>query len=111
MYSIGKAIKSIRTEQKLSQEEFAQRINKKMNMSVTKGMVSKWESDINEPKANILRAISTTFGVSMDRILGVGDYAQPSKIETIAAHIDDDVTEEEMEDIKKYIEFIKSQRR
>ncbi|MBK3493477.1 helix-turn-helix transcriptional regulator [Viridibacillus sp. YIM B01967] len=32
-------------------------------------------------------------------------------IETIAAHIDDDVTEEEMEDIKNYIDFIKSQRK
>lgn len=111
MYSLGKAIKGIRLEQKLSQEEFAQRINKKMNMSITKGMVSKWESDLNEPKANVLRAISTTFGVSMDRILGLGAFAQPSKIETIAAHIDDDVTEEEMEDIRKYIEFVKSQRR
>lgn len=33
------------------------------------------------------------------------------QIETIAAHIDEDVTEEEMEDIKKYIEFIKTQRK
>ncbi|ETT82502.1 helix-turn-helix transcriptional regulator [Viridibacillus sp. FSL R5-0477] len=32
-------------------------------------------------------------------------------IETIAAHIDDDVTEEEMEVIKNYIDFIKSQRK
>lgn len=33
------------------------------------------------------------------------------QIETIAAHIDDDVTDEEMEDIRNYIEFIKSQRK
>ncbi|MGE7918481.1 helix-turn-helix domain-containing protein [Viridibacillus sp. NPDC093762] len=33
------------------------------------------------------------------------------KIETIAAHIDDDVTEEEMKVIKNYIDFIKSQRK
>lgn len=33
------------------------------------------------------------------------------QIKTIAAHIDEDVTDEEMEDIKKYIEFIKSQRK
>ncbi|MEK5070835.1 helix-turn-helix domain-containing protein [Sporosarcina sp. FSL K6-1508] len=30
--------------------------------------------------------------------------------ETIAAHIDEDLTEEEMEEVRKYIEFIKSQR-
>jgi hypothetical protein len=34
---------------------------------------------------------------------------EAAPIDTIAAHIDADVTEEEMDDIVKYIEFIKSQ--
>ncbi len=33
------------------------------------------------------------------------------QLETIAAHIDDELTDEEVEDIEKYIEFIKSQRK
>lgn len=33
------------------------------------------------------------------------------KIETLAAHIDDDVTEEEMDEIRKYIEFVKMKRK
>jgi len=32
------------------------------------------------------------------------------QIETIAAHIDEDLTDDEIEEIRKYIEFIKSQR-
>ncbi|WP_227394226.1 helix-turn-helix domain-containing protein [Jeotgalibacillus aurantiacus] len=111
MHSIGAVIKKIRTERKLSQEEFANRINNKMNMSITKGMVSKWEKDLIEPKVSAIKGIVATYGVSMDEILGVGEYARNSKINVIAAHIDDDVTEEELENIKSYIEFIKNQRK
>lgn len=41
-------------------------------------------------------------------------FAQNKKakqVETIAAHIDEDLSDEEMEEIRRYIEFIKSQRR
>ncbi|MET3658124.1 helix-turn-helix domain-containing protein [Sporosarcina psychrophila] len=40
-------------------------------------------------------------------------FASPNRSNqtvTIAAHIDEDLTEEEMEEVRKYIEFIKSQR-
>lgn len=36
---------------------------------------------------------------------------RPSYVTTIAAHIDEDVTEEEMEEIKNYIDYIKSKRK
>lgn len=110
MYSIGKELKKIRDEEKLSQEEFAERINRKAGLSITKGMVSKWESDTTEPKTRMLRAIAETFNVSMDRILGLDTQQSYSKIETLAAHIDDDVTDEEMEAIKNYINYIKFKR-
>ena len=111
MYSIGSEIKKIRNENNLSQEEFAERMNRKLGLSITKGMISKWESDLIEPKTRMIRAIAETFHVSLDRILGLESENKPPAIETIAAHIDDDVTEEEMEEIKKYIEFLKSQRK
>ena len=111
MHSIGKAIKRVRTESKLSQEEFAKRINTRMGTSITKGMVSKWESDNAEPKISVIRAISATFSTSMDELLGTGEYAMNPQIKTIAAHIDDDATEDELEDIAKYIDFLKSQRK
>lgn len=111
MYSIGHEIKRIRTENKLSQEEFADRINQKLGLSITKGMVSKWESDSIEPKTRMIKAIAETFHVSLDEMLGLNVPEKPSTVETIAAHIDDDLTEEELADIKKYIQFIKSQRK
>lgn len=37
--------------------------------------------------------------------------SKTSYVTTIAAHIDDNVTDEEMEEIKNYIEYIKSKRK
>lgn len=111
MHSIGNEIKKIRLDNKLSQEEFAESINKKLGLSITKGMVSKWESDSIEPKTRMIRAIAETFNISLDQLLGLNVDEKPSEIETIAAHIDDDLTAEEIVEIKKYIKFIKSQRK
>ncbi|WP_432362356.1 helix-turn-helix domain-containing protein [Sporosarcina sp. UB5] len=111
MHSIGSEIKKIRSEHKLSQEEFAERINQKLGFSITKGMVSKWESDSIEPKTRMIKAIAETFHVSLDEMLGLSVSEKSSPVETIAAHIDDDLTEEELAEIKRYIQFIKSQRK
>lgn len=109
MYAIGREIRRIRTENNLSQEEFADRINEQVGLSITKGMVSKWESNSIEPKTRMIKAIAETFHVSLDQMLGLNIPDKP--VETIAAHIDDDLTEDEMAEIKKYIQFIKSQRK
>lgn len=111
MHSLGTEIKKIRVQNKLSQEEFAMRINKLHSLSITKGMVSKWESGSIEPKTRMLKAIAETFNVSIDEILGLMIPVKQDKIETIAAHIDNDLTELELKEIKKYIQFLKSQRK
>ena len=110
MYTLGAELKKIRLEKRLSQEEFADRINKQQGLSITKGMVSKWESGSIEPKTRMIKAIAETFNISIDAILGLR-VPEKSSVETIAAHIDDDLTDEEMEEIRKYIQFLKSQRK
>lgn len=110
MQSLGHALKNIRLDNQLSQEEFAERINKHQGLSITKGMVSKWESGTIEPKTRMMKAIAETFHVSIDGLLGL-QVPEKESIETIATHIDDDLTQEEIEEIKKYIQFIKSQRK
>ncbi|MBB4824551.1 transcriptional regulator with XRE-family HTH domain [Sporosarcina luteola] len=110
MHSLGTALKKIRLDNKLSQEEFAERVNKQQGLSINKGMVSKWESGAIEPKTRMMKAIAETFHISIDGILGLQVAGKPP-VKTIAAHMDDDLTEEEIEEIKKYIQFIKSQRK
>lgn len=80
------------------------------------------------PGVDKVKSVADYFNVSTDYLLGRTDWEQFDKnlgkekldslveesrkwdrSELVAAHIDDDVTEEELEDILKYINFIKSQ--
>lgn len=71
--------------------------------------IYKWKS--KEPASNRVREVAKFFNVSTDYLLGLSDNPKVNNDDTLlAAHIADDVTEEEMEEIKQFIEFIKSKR-
>ena len=58
---------------------------------------------------NVLK-ICKGLGITTDELENLANDGD-TKIQTIAAHIEDDVTDEELEEIRKYIEFIKSKRK
>lgn len=60
---LGKQIKKYRNEQKLSQEELANKI------FVSRQTISNWENDKNYPDVNSLLLLSTTFRVSLDELI------------------------------------------
>ncbi len=66
---IGKQIRKYRTEQKLSQDELADRIY------VTRQTISNWENDRNYPDIRSLVLLSNVFGISLD-ILVKGDLGE-----------------------------------
>ena len=60
---IGKTIKEIRTKNKLSQKEFADKYN------VTYQAVSKWENGKNMPDIQILKQICSDYNLSLEELL------------------------------------------
>ena len=67
MKDLGEKIKSLRLEKELTQVELAQ------ELGVSKGIISIWENNINEPKATYIKRLSLFFGVSADYLLGIID--------------------------------------
>lgn len=65
MTTFAKRLNELRTENKLSMKQLAQKIN------VTDGAISNWENDINEPKISYLIKLAKFFGVSSDYLLGL----------------------------------------
>ncbi|MGF3066612.1 helix-turn-helix domain-containing protein [Facklamia sp. P12950] len=70
-----------------------------------------WKKKI--PSGQNLTKVADYFNVSIDYLLGRTDNPTIKDDDDflVAAHIDGDFTEEEMEDIRDYIEFIKSKHR
>ncbi|WP_313894316.1 helix-turn-helix transcriptional regulator [Psychrobacillus sp.] len=113
MNNFGELLKELRLSRKLTIEQLVDSLNSKYGGKISKSSISRWENGEADPKLEFVRLLADFFKVSGQYFLGEDNSEKTfeiKKIETIAAHIDDDVTEEEMEDIKKYIEFIKSQR-
>lgn len=105
---IGKKIKDLRIKGKLSQEELAENINRKFNTKLNKGMVSKWENGLGDPKLEYARYLAIFFNVSLDFLLDINEKEEPH---TIAAHHDGETwTDEELSEIERFKEYVKSKR-
>lgn len=105
---IGNQIKALRLKRGLTQDDLAEKLN------TTRQTISRYENGDRKANQDVLFELSKILNVSINDFFPEQDNrkdVKKDKIETIAAHIDDDVTEEEMEDIRKYIEFVKSQRK
>ena len=64
-------IKNLRTREKLTQEQFAERLN------ITRQAVSNWENDRNLPDIEMLILIAQNFHISLDElILGGNDMSK-----------------------------------
>lgn len=70
----------------------------------------KWKTQ--SPKSDTIEKVADYFNVSTDYLLGRTDNKYiHTDIETIAAHhVDEDWTEEELEEIERFKEFVKMKR-
>ncbi len=87
-------------------------LGRKLNLD--KSTMNKIESGARKVSTNELEKIADIFNVSTDYLLGRENkqYELPeSKSQTVAKHMGDSVSEDEMEDILDYIEFVKQRRK
>lgn len=94
-------------EKKMSQAELSRKTG------ISTGSISDYLSDRYEAKQDKVYLIAKALQVDEGWLMGYSTdkntkQRNDKKIETIAAHIDEDVTDEEMEEIIRYIEYIKN---
>ena len=99
-------LKLLRTNQSLSQSELAEKLG------ISKSSVSMYEQGKREPDFHVLGMIADFFQVDADYLMGRSCAAEEHFTPvTVAAHLDtSDLTEAELDDVAKYIEFIRMKR-
>lgn len=108
MYTFGGKLKTLRVAKKLTQGELSEKLNSAFGTSINKGMISKWENNIDDPSLDNARNIAKFFEISFDELLGLKE----SEPVTVAAHFDgEEFTDEEMDEIMNYINFVKNKRK
>ena len=94
-------LKNARERKGMSQKDVAEEIG------VAKSTYSLYESGNREPNVQTIKKIADVLNVSADELLGLNE--EPL---TIAAHFDgDEYTEEELDEIKAFAEFVKTKRK
>jgi len=78
-------------------------------LGITFQALSNYERGLRDPDTELLAKLAELYSVSTDYLLGLTIIKNPP--DTIAAHHDgDDWTEEELEDIEKFKEFVRERR-
>lgn len=99
-------LKELRASRKMTQVDLAKKLN------VSQQTIGSWEVGRAEPSSEALTKIAALFETSVDYLLGIEDNKTtrniPQKVDTIAAHIDDNVTDQQMDEILNFIEFVKN---
>ena len=80
MYNLGNLLKELRLENKLTQEELANKLNNLHNIKLNKGMISKWEANKSEPRFEYIKYLSKLYNVSLDYLLGLTNYKNENEI-------------------------------
>lgn len=112
-------LKELRINKSLTLKQLSSELNKKYDMVVSDGQLSNYENGKRQPRnSKFWEKLADYFGVSVAYIMGVSDDPEvkeeiakekvSDKVLTVAAHIDDDVNEDEMKEILSFIDYIKN---
>lgn len=98
---IAKNLLYYRKKNKITQKELAEQLGVKHNA------ISSWENGVNSIDIDTLFRVCKIFGVTVNDMYGMKSENEPT---TIAAHFDgSEYTEEQLDRIKAFAAFIKSE--
>ncbi|EAC6601569.1 helix-turn-helix transcriptional regulator [Listeria monocytogenes] len=97
----GNRLSELRKKKGISQYKLAD------ELGFSRGQIANYEQGSREPDYSTLLKIAEYFDVTTDYLLGKEAF---DNSDLLAAHIDDDLTEDERIEIEKYLKFIRSQR-
>lgn len=107
MANFANVLRLLRTEKNMSQQELASALG------ISKSAVNMYERGERQPNFETLELIADFFNVDTDYLLGrTNKTTRIIRPGTLAAHFDgDEYTEEELEEIKQFAEFVKNKRK
>ena len=100
--SLGMRLRKLREEQGVQSTEIAKMLN------IAKSTYSGYENDKSKPDYDTLTELAKYYSVSIDYLLGNTNVRHQHDV--LAFHTTEDLTEEEWEEVKNYIDFVRSKR-
>ena len=103
MLDFANKLKELRTAKAMSQKDLA------IILNVSQNAIFNWENNKREPALSMVQQIAKYFNVSVDSLIGA---TEPTSDSVLFAYFDiTEYTKEELEEIKKFADFIKVRRK
>lgn len=77
---IGKRLKELRQQRELSMDMVVEDMNRKFNIEISKGHLSRWENGKNYPSLHLAAYICAFYDVSLDYLIGNTDVKTPTRL-------------------------------
>lgn len=104
--SLGEKLKLLRTSKKMSQQDVASLLG------IERSTYGKYETGDSSPDYSKLVTLANFFNVTTDYLLSVQKEKDHYVPETIAAHFDgDEYSDEDLRDIEKFLDYLKSKKK
>lgn len=111
-HKIGETLKKCRLDANKTVKEISDLLISK-GFKASEKTIYSWETGNSQPSPDALLIMCKAYGIT--DVLGTFGYAEKSHIEepiTIAAHFDgDEYTEDELDEIRQFAEFVKNKRK
>lgn len=105
--SLGDYLKTQRKNKDWSQRDLAEA------SGISNAEISRLESGVRkEPSPSILKSLSTALGIPYEDMMRAAGFTidESPSLQPSSKSLPQDLTEDELKDVYKYIEFIRSQR-
>lgn len=111
--STGQKLKNLRIEKALSMDGLVNKLNTLYDLTMTKGMMSRWENNLSEPSNRFLSAYARFFDIDLNYLVGLTDVKKSlsqaikegykSKISNNDEHLTSILTPKELIEYNKII--------
>lgn len=75
-------LQELRNEKGLTMDMLVYDMNNKFQISLNKGLLSRWENGVNEPSLRYAAYLAQYYDVSLDYLIGLTDVRIPSRLLT-----------------------------
>ena len=108
METFEKNLRALRKSRNLSLQELATRLNKNYNVKFSKTSIDRWERGESSPSMDHASALAHFFGISLDELSGIKELKEKEPT-TLAAHLEGELKQEDVDYIISLIDRFKNE--
>lgn len=108
MTNFSDNLSKLRKSRNLSLKELSDRLNARYEVKFSKASIDRWEKGFTSPSMDHASALAHFFGISLDELSGIKEMKEKEPT-TLAAHLEGELKQEDVDYIMSLIDRFKKE--